>query len=83
VGFWDFLSGGTPEEKRRREEQRQLAKRLREAEIERQRQDIAALEAGGIPISAKERLHELGSKADDPGAMFTSNLAPDELALLR
>lgn len=57
---------------------------VREAEQKRQRHDFAALAQGGLPIQATERLREIGGAADSgDSVLFTSNLAPDEAALLR
>jgi uncharacterized protein YbjQ (UPF0145 family) len=57
----------------------QRARQAREAEQARQIEDALALRQGGIPSTARARLREL---AADTGA-FTSDLAPDEMALLR
>lgn len=56
---------------------------VRTAELARQQVDLEELARGGVPIQAKQRLTELGKSADDENCIFTSNLAPDELALLR
>ncbi|HVA88668.1 MAG TPA: heavy metal-binding domain-containing protein [Chloroflexota bacterium] len=55
---------------------------VREAEARRQTEDARVLSQGGIPTMARERLAEL-RQADPAHAAFTSDLAPDELALLR
>ena len=79
----------TPEqEEARAEAERQrtlLAQRVvqdRQAEEVRQRQDLVALAQGGLPVQATERLRELGG-ADGQGMLFTSDLSPEEAALLR
>jgi len=55
---------------------------VRQAEQQRQHHDLLALAQGGLPIQATERLKEIG-KDDGEGVLFTSNLTPDEAALLR
>ena len=73
------------EEKRRKKElkQRVFDVRGRRAGI-RQEIDLVELAKGGIPVQAKRRLTELGQRPDQRKLYFlTSNLAPDELALLR
>jgi uncharacterized protein YbjQ (UPF0145 family) len=69
----------TPEERAAADEAARQAAQAREAELARQHADAVALRRGGIPTSARARLREL---REDPGA-FTSDLAPDEIALLR
>jgi len=59
------------------------AEALREAEIERQTKDLGNLAGGGLPMQARERLLDLAERAKTDQAIFTSDLAPDELALLR
>jgi uncharacterized protein YbjQ (UPF0145 family) len=57
---------------------------VREAEQKRRRHDLIALEQGGLPLQATERLRKIGSASDSyDTTLFTSNLAPDEAALLR
>jgi uncharacterized protein YbjQ (UPF0145 family) len=76
------------EEEARAEAERQralLAQRIiddHQAEQERQRKDLVTLAQGGIPIQATERLKELGSDEGD-AMLFTSDLTPEESALLR
>ncbi|HEY9724209.1 MAG TPA: heavy metal-binding domain-containing protein [Oscillatoriaceae cyanobacterium] len=76
---WPF--GATPEQKAAREALKQQAEEIRKAELDRQEKDMRSLAKGGIPVQAELRLKELGAKADE--GLFTSNLAPDEIALLR
>lgn len=52
----------------------------RQAELDRQAADLQELARGGIPAAARQRLREL---AAEPEGTFTSDLAPDELGLLR
>jgi len=77
--LFGFLHQTTPAERVAKEEAACLAREAREAELARQHDDVVALRQGGIPTSARERLRELAAA---PGA-FTSDLAPDEMALLR
>jgi uncharacterized protein YbjQ (UPF0145 family) len=79
----------TPEQEEARaeaERQRALLQQLtiqnRQAEQARQMKDMAALSQGGLPVQATERLREIG-RAGEEGALFTSDLDPDEAALLR
>ncbi|MBX9722041.1 MAG: heavy metal-binding domain-containing protein, partial [Candidatus Obscuribacterales bacterium] len=58
----------------------QEANRIHEEEIIRQAKDLEALSRGGIPVSAQERLKEL---LEDKEHLFTSNLSPAELGLMR
>lgn len=62
---------------------RRQIEEVRDAELMRQTADLKALQSGGIPISAKERLVELAKRNQTSEALFTSNLAPDDLGLLR
>ena len=78
-GLFGLVHRKTPEERAAQEEAARLAHAAREAELARQHDDVVALRRGGIPTSARARLREL---AADSGA-FTSDLAPDEIALLR
>ncbi len=55
---------------------------VRQDEAQRQMEDLQSLGRGGIPSTARKRLAEFRD-ADPATAMFTSDLAPDELALLR
>jgi uncharacterized protein YbjQ (UPF0145 family) len=79
----------TPEEQaakaaaaqRRAAEQQRVAE-ARQAEALRQAADLQALGRGGIPTMAAQRLGELRA-ADPERAIFTSDLSPDEAALLR
>ena len=66
-----------------RDELARQSEAVRQAEIQRQAADLQALARGGIPTGAQQRLRELGQRADETGALFTSNLDPDETALLR
>ncbi len=77
MGFWKFGASSDDEERKR------VAASVREAELERQRLDVIELERGGIPVQAKARLIEMGANANSPDSIFTSDLAPDEMALLR
>jgi uncharacterized protein YbjQ (UPF0145 family) len=83
MGFFKWLTGGTPEDRERKEALQQKIKETREAELKRQEIDLVLLEQRGIPSGAKARLVELGQRAGEENSLFTSNLAPDELALLR
>jgi uncharacterized protein YbjQ (UPF0145 family) len=69
-------------EKQRQLEQQALAAGARYAEQQRQQTDLALLSRGGIPSQAQERLKEIGA-AGSEGILFTSDLSPDEAALLR
>lgn len=53
-----------------------------QAEQQRQHRDLQLLGQGGIPSQATERLKEIGTGGTD-GVLFTSDLSPDEAALLR
>jgi uncharacterized protein YbjQ (UPF0145 family) len=64
MGFLDFLKGGDDEDK---------------AAGDRRDQDIARIEAGGIPFAAEQRLRELAAG----GAGFTSGLSVADFALTR
>jgi uncharacterized protein YbjQ (UPF0145 family) len=68
---------------RQRQELAQRIEQVRQAELQRQAADLQALSRGGIPTGAQQRLRELGTRAGDAAAIFTSNLDPDESALLR
>ena len=79
----------TPEEEAARAEadrqKSELAQRVldvRQAEARRQQTDLRLLSQGGIPSQATERLKEIGSGGLE-GVLFTSDLSPDEAALLR
>ena len=76
-------TGRTPEEKAAREALNNRAKVVHAEEMQRQAEDLIELSKGGIPVEAQKRLKELGKSADAEGFTFTSNLAPDEIALLR
>ncbi len=82
MGF-KWLKPKDPDEARAKQELEQKIKDVRAAELQRQEIDLQELAAGGIPTEAKARLAELGKLADQDNCIFTSNLAPDELALLR
>jgi len=60
----------------------QLALDTHRAEQQRQGRDLQLLSQGGIPSQATERLREIGSGGLE-GVLFTSDLSPDEAALLR
>lgn len=66
MGFLDFIKGGDDEQS----EQRGDSQELRE-------QDIARVEAGGIPSAAKQRLRELAAGTTG----FTSGLSVADFAL--
>ena len=79
----------SPEEEAARAEADQqraaLAQQILEthqAETQRQHRDLQLLGQGGIPTQATERLKEIGN-GDTEGILFTSDLSPDEAALLR
>jgi uncharacterized protein YbjQ (UPF0145 family) len=79
----------TPEEdaaraeaKQRKEDVAALAIKVHQAELVRQANDMRSLAQGGIPQQAIERLKEIG-QGDADDVIFTSNLSPEELALLR
>ena len=55
---------------------------IHQAETQRQHRDLQLLGQGGIPSQATERLKEIGSGGTE-GVLFTSDLSPDEAALLR
>jgi uncharacterized protein YbjQ (UPF0145 family) len=67
----------------RREELRHKIAEVRSLETQRQSRDLVELTSGRIPIMAVERLKEIDSSADASQGIFTSNLDPDEAALLR
>ena len=67
---------------RKREELQQLSVQVHESELRRQAADLRELAKGGIPMQAVERLKEIGQDEADE-VLFTSNLDPDEAALLR
>jgi uncharacterized protein YbjQ (UPF0145 family) len=82
--------GQTPEQQtakeqaaKEREELQRRAVEIHAAEMQRQQQDLVALARGGIPVQAQERLKEIASSSGAEGVIFTSNLDPDEVALLR
>lgn len=70
------------EAQRRREALAQLSTQVHEAELKRQAADLRELAHGGIPVQAVQRLKEIGRDEADE-VIFTSNLDPDEAALLR
>ena len=79
----------TPEEDAAAEAARQQAATMaqkiaetQQAEQQRQHRDLQLLGQGGIPTQATERLKEIGTGGMD-GVLFTSDLSPDEAALLR
>jgi uncharacterized protein YbjQ (UPF0145 family) len=74
MGFWKKSA-----DEEERERQKAAA---RHAELVRQEHDLDLLKRGDIPMQATQRLRELGA-TDSADAMFTSDLAPDEMALLR
>ncbi len=84
--LWPFGRGTAEDEAARQEsalqraELQRLAAANREAELARQAEDLHALSHGGIPVMARKRLAE---QAQDPLAIFTSDLSPSELGLLR
>jgi len=69
-------------EQQRRDALAQLAVQIHEAELKRQAADMRSLAQGGIPQQAIERLKEIG-ESDADEVIFTSNLSPEETALLR
>lgn len=71
------------EAEREREALQLRAQEVHASEMRRQQGDLAALARGGIPIQAQERLKEIANSAGAEGVLFTSNLDPDEAALLR
>src|SRR5579871_3759210 len=84
--FWHRT---TPEEQAQREEQKRqqaelaaLAERTRADEQQRQQADMSLLARGLIPTEAERRLTEMRGAADH-SPLFTSDLSPDEAALLR
>lgn len=83
MGFTKWFGSKDPDEEKRRQELKQQIEDVRNAELERQRIDLDELARGGIPIQAKQRMMELGQTWDQENCIFTSNLAPDELGLLR
>jgi uncharacterized protein YbjQ (UPF0145 family) len=64
MGFLDFLKGSGDED---------------DGRADRREQDIARIEAGGIPFAAEQRLRELAGA----GAGFTSGLSVADFALTR
>jgi len=79
----------TPEEDAAKAEaerqQAALAQKIlntQQAEQQREHRDLQLLGQGGIPSQATERLKEIGTGGTD-GVLFTSDLSPDEAALLR
>ncbi len=69
------------------EAKRKLALEIHTAQIrfnekQRQQADLSLLAMGGIPTQAKARLKEIGAN-DASEILFTSDLAPEEAALLR
>jgi uncharacterized protein YbjQ (UPF0145 family) len=78
-GLLGMLHHKTAEERAAQADAAQRARQALAAEQARQLEDAVALRQGGIPTTARARLREL---AADAGA-FTSDLAPDEMALLR
>lgn len=82
-----FWHRATPEEQGAKEEQKRqalevtnLAARQRQDEIQRQQTDQERMARGLIPIQAERRLSEMRDQAPP---FFTSDLSPDEAALLR
>src|SRR5579862_6768150 len=67
--------------RQRAELQRRIVE-VRQAEAQRQAADLQALDRGGIPTMAVERLRQLREAGPDHLA-FSSDLSPDEAALLR
>jgi uncharacterized protein YbjQ (UPF0145 family) len=89
LGFHLPWGHHTPEEdaakaeaERRRAEMAQKILDTHQAEQQRQHRDLQLLSQGGIPSQATERLKEIGSGGAE-GVLFTSDLSPDEAALLR
>lgn len=84
-GGWLARLVGTESEEQReaREELEAQIEANAKAEAVRQTKDLQELGKGGIPVQARERLKEFGKTGDEEGAIFTSNLSPDEMALLR
>ena len=74
---------GSADDKAAKAEQKQHAADVLQAEMQRQSIDLQELARGGIPVQATERLRELSQQKDSDKSIFTSDLAPDELALLR
>src|SRR6185312_9024471 len=75
----------TPEEEAAALQRARLKEELamvRQAAATRQAADLQALAAGGIPATAATRLNEIRG-ADPEHSVFSSNLSPDEAALLR
>jgi uncharacterized protein YbjQ (UPF0145 family) len=72
--------GRSAEERAAQQAQQEQARQAQDAEWRRQNEDVRELERGGLPARATNRLHELSVRGD--GA-FTSDLASDEMALLR
>jgi uncharacterized protein YbjQ (UPF0145 family) len=67
---------------RQRTELEQRVTQVRQAESQRQAADLQALAGGGIPTMAQQRLAEIRN-ADPEHRVFSSDLSPDEAALLR
>ena len=67
---------------RQRAELAQQVLETHQAEVQRQGRDLQLLGQGGIPTQATERLREIGSGGAE-GILFTSDLSPEEAALLR
>src|SRR5690349_13290915 len=83
--FWRHK---TPEEEAAAAERKQqdaalaeLTQRTRDQAARRSAQDLDLLSRGGLPSMATQRLTELRQGAE--GGTFTSDLSPDEAALLR
>jgi uncharacterized protein YbjQ (UPF0145 family) len=74
---------GSPDQRAADDARKQHAAEVHEAEMTRQVIDLKELAKGGIPVQAKERLKELADSFGSDQSIFTSDLAPDELALLR
>ena len=89
IGFHLPWGHHTPEEEaakveadRQRAEMAQKIIDVQQAESQRQHRDLQLLGQGGIPSQATERLKEIGTGSTE-GILFTSDLSPDEAALLR
>ena len=67
---------------KQRAAQAQQVLEIHQAETQRQHRDLQLLGQGGIPTQATDRLKEIGS-GNGEGLLFTSDLSPDEAALLR
>jgi uncharacterized protein YbjQ (UPF0145 family) len=70
------------EDARQKKVVQDMAVQVRQAEQQRQHDDLIALARGGLPTQARARLAEIGS-SDADGILFTSDLTPDEAGLLR